>query len=86
MAGKREAIMTCDEAVELIYRFAEIKPSSQAQRDFQEHIQKSPACKKFIQNLAKQSGEHFDVGCGAIPDSLLEQFSVLMKKNLENAG
>ena len=82
-AGREGAIMTCDEAVELIYRFAETKPASEAQRDFQEHIQKCPACMTFIRSLAHKAHSRFDVGCGEIPDTLLEEFSILMRKNLE---
>ena len=75
--------MTCDEAAELIYRFAETKPSSEAQKEFQKHIQKCPACMKFIRGLAQRTDSRFDVSCGQIPDVLLEEFSILMKKNLE---
>lgn len=75
--------MTCDEAAELIYRFAETKPASEAQKEFQEHIRKCPACMKFIRQLAQKAGSRFDVSCGEIPDALLEEFSVLMRKNLE---
>jgi len=75
--------MTCDEAAELIYRFSETKPSSEAQKEFQEHIRKCPPCLAFIRKLAKKANSRFDVGCGEIPDTLLEEFSVLMRKNLE---
>ncbi|OGW87483.1 MAG: hypothetical protein A3A81_03880 [Omnitrophica bacterium RIFCSPLOWO2_01_FULL_45_10b] len=75
--------MTCDEAAELIYRFSETKPSSEAQKEFQEHIRKCPPCMKFIRGLAQKADSRFEVGCGEIPTPLLEEFSILMKKNLE---
>lgn len=75
--------MTCDEAAELIYRFSETKPASEAQKEFQNHVQECPACMQFIRKLAQKADSRFDVGCGEIPDTLLEEFSILMKKNLE---
>lgn len=78
--------MTCDEAAELIYRFSETRPSSAAQREFQEHIQTCPPCIAFIQKLAKKTDGRFEMGCGEIPETLLEAFSILMRKNLEGMG
>lgn len=78
--------MTCDEAAELIYRFSETKPANAAQKEFQEHIKKCSVCMKFIRGLAQKANSRFEVGCGEIPDTLLEEFSILMKKNLENMG
>lgn len=75
--------MTCNEAAELIHGFSETKPSNEAQKEFQEHIRKCPPCMKFIRGLAKKANSRFEVGCGEIPETLLEEFSILMKKNLE---
>jgi hypothetical protein len=74
--------MTCKEAADLIYTFAETKPSSEAQKQFQTHIRKCPECIEFIRGLGKKAETQFDVSCGEIPDTLLEEFSHLMKANL----
>jgi hypothetical protein len=75
--------MTCNEAAELIYSFSETKPNSLAQKEFQEHIRKCPKCMAFIRDLAGKANARFDVSCGQIPETLLEEFSILMRKNLE---
>lgn len=75
--------MTCKEAAELIYTFSETKPSTAAQEEFQQHVQRSRPCMDFIRKLARGRPDSFDIGCGEIPDTLLEEFSRLMKKNLE---
>jgi len=82
-AGREGETMTCDEAAELIYRFSETKPANEAQKEFQEHIRKCPACMQFLRELAKKADCRFEVGCGEIPETLLEEFSILMRKNLE---
>ncbi|MBI2166944.1 MAG: zf-HC2 domain-containing protein [Candidatus Omnitrophica bacterium] len=74
--------MTCKEAAELIYAFAETKPSTRAQKEFQDHVRKCRPCVQFIRKLGKQTQAGFDVGCGEIPDTLLEEFSQLMRSNL----
>lgn len=74
--------MTCKEAAELIYSFAETKPTTSAQKEFQGHIRKCPPCMKFIRELGKKASSHFDVSCGEIPDVLLEEFSRLMRSQL----
>ena len=73
--------MTCEEAAELIYRFAETKPSSPAQKEFQEHVQKCARCTEFLRKIAKQIDRPFDISCGEIPTELFEKFSVLVQKN-----
>jgi len=74
--------MTCKEAAELIYAFAETKPSTRAQKEFQDPVRKCPPCVAFIRKLGKQTQAGFDVSCGEIPDPLLEEFSRLMRSNL----
>ncbi|MBI4115189.1 MAG: hypothetical protein HY447_01300 [Candidatus Omnitrophica bacterium] len=78
--------MTCNEAADLIYTFAETKPSSEAQRQFQSHVKKCKPCRDFITELGKKTDAQFDVSCGEIPERLLEAFSRLMKENLGSAS
>ncbi|OGX04147.1 MAG: hypothetical protein A3G87_00170 [Omnitrophica bacterium RIFCSPLOWO2_12_FULL_50_11] len=78
--------MTCNEAAELIYTFAETKPSREAQREFQAHVKKCKPCRDFITGIGKKVDAHFDVNCCEIPERLPEIFSRLMKENLKSAS
>jgi hypothetical protein len=64
-------IITCSEVAQLVYRFAEHKPSFKEGQALRKHLLRCGKCREFLNNIGKrfQSG-NFDVGCQEIPDEI----------------
>jgi len=77
-----EKMLTCDEVAQIVYQFAESKPSSEKQREFRDHIKDCSKCQEFIEKLrVRFQAGNLEVQCHEIPDEVLDIISRTLKKS-----